>query len=136
MAMCPVEGALVLMADSTRKPIETLKKGDLLMGIDHKPDQLLDDPQPSVQEVCEVSASYLKAKVSLTHAFERDAGGYSIAAGSKGDKVLASLEENGRRYTVAVEVDDVKLTGARQICFHLFLRRSHGFNADGFWGLE
>lgn len=127
-ALCPAEGSLIRMADHTRKKIEDLKKGDLLQGIDGKPDELLSDPQPSVQEVCEVYIADAKTRVSLTHAFVRKWGGYTIAARALGETVETDF---GPRNIV-----EVKMAGERLVCFHLFLKRSHSYNCDGYWSLE
>lgn len=125
---CPAEGSQIRMADYTRKPIEELKKFDLIQGIDGKPDELVEDPQPSVQEVCEVLTTDGKVRVSLTHALVRKAGGYAIAARALGDMVETDW---GPRPII-----EVKMTGERLVCFHLFLKRSHSYNVDGFWSLE
>jgi|SRR5579862_877730 len=127
-AMCPAEGSLIRMADYTRKKVEDLKNGDLLQGIDGKPDELLSDPQPSVQEVCEVYISDAKTRVSLTHAFVRKAGGYAIAARALGEVVDTDFGPRG--------IVEVRMTGERLVCFHLFLKRSHSYNCDGYWSLE
>jgi hypothetical protein len=127
-AMCPAEGSQIRMSDYTRKAVEDLKKGDLIQGVDGKPDELLADPEPSVQEVCEVLTTDAKTRVSLTHALIRNAGGYAIAARSLGDAVVTDW---GPRPII-----EVRMTGERVVCFHLFLKRSHSFNSDGFWSLE
>lgn len=127
-AMCPAEGSQIMMADGTRRAIETLTKGERVLGVDGFPDELVDDPQPSVQETCEVRTTQLSTKVSLTHAFCRHSAGYTIAAKSLGEKVDT---DHG-----PASIMEVKMNGAKLVCFHLFLKRSHGFNADGFWGLE
>lgn len=127
-AMCPAEGSLVRMADFSQKKIEDLKKGDYIQGADGKPDELLEDPQSSVQEVCEVYVSEGKTRVSLTHAFIRAKGGYAIAARSLGELVDT---DHGARGVI-----EVRMAGERLVCFHLFLKRSHSYNVDSFWSLE
>jgi len=127
-AMCPAEGSLIRMADNSRKKVEDLKKGDKLQGVDGKPDELLDDPLATVQEVCEVFTTDCKGRVSLTHALVRPAGGYAIAARALGETVDTDF---GPRAIV-----EVRRAGERLVCFHLVLKRSHGYNADGFWSLE
>lgn len=127
-AMCAAEGSMVRMADGSRKLVEELAKGDQLLGADSKPDELTADPQPSVQEICEVNTAKGKVTVSLTHAFVRDSGGYAIAAASLGEYV--ETDEG------SAPILGVRMAGERRVCFHLFLKRSHGYNVDGFWSLE
>ena len=127
-SMCPAEGSMIRMADGSRKLVEELKKGDKLQGIDGRPDELLDDPQPSIQQICEVYTNDGKCKVSLTHAFSRQKGGYTLAAQSLGEVVECDPGPLG--------IVEVRLTGERLVCFHLFLKRSHGYNVDSFWSLE
>lgn len=128
-AMCPAEGSRILMSDGSWKPIENLQKGDYVLGADNRPDELIAETQASVQEVCEVHSIKSKVKVSLTHAFIRSQGGYAIAAKCLGDLIETDDSPN----TCVVEV---KLSGERMICFHLFLKRSHSYNVEGFWSLE
>jgi hypothetical protein len=127
-AMCPAEGSEILLGDGTRKPIEKLAKGDRVLGCDGKPDELVADPEPSVQEVCEVRTKEGRVKVSLTHALIRHSGGYALAAKSLGETVDT---DHG-----PCPVLEVKMSGGKMVCFHLFLKRSHGYNANGFWSLE
>jgi hypothetical protein len=128
MAMRPAEGSLILMADGSRKKIEELRKGEFLMGIDGRADELIDDPQVSIQQICEVLTKDLKLRCSLTHALVRSRAGYAIAAKSLGDTVDT---DNGPE-----PILEVRILGERVPCFHLYLKRSHGFNSCGFWSLE
>lgn len=127
-SFCPAEGSQILLANGTRKKIEDLRKGDFLFGIDSKPDELIDDPQVSAQQVCEVLTRKTKTRCSLTHAFVRSAGGYAIAAKSLGEQIDTDYGPSA--------VLEVRILGEKMVCFHLFLKRSHGFNSDGMWSLE
>jgi hypothetical protein len=48
--MCAAEGSKVLMVNGTRKAIEELVKGDRVLGVDGKPDELIDDPSPACRK--------------------------------------------------------------------------------------
>jgi hypothetical protein len=128
MAMCPADGSKILMADSTRKMVEDLHKGDLIQGIDGKPDELLEDPAPTMQKVCEVFTREARVKVSWTHTFVRNSGGYVFAGKCLGELVDT---DHGPRAVLEVRILDGEM-----LCRHLMLKRSHGYNVEGFWCLE
>lgn len=127
-AMCPAEGAKVLMADHSRKAVEKIRKGDMVMGIDRAPDEVLDDPIVMVQHVISILTRDFGTRVSWTHAFMRSAGGYAIAVTSLGE-VLDT--DAGPRPVLAANPSKEKAP-----TYHLLLKRSHGFNIDGIWSLE
>lgn len=127
-AACPAEGSLIRMGDNSAKLIEHIRKGDFVMGIDGKPDEVLHNPEPIFQSVVEVIFLKRKILVSQTHTLQRTEGGYTFAGNC--------LQER-------IETDDgpsqvIEVRGRMDKCFcrHLFLKRSHGYNVDGVWSFE
>lgn len=127
-AICPAEGSQILMEDGRRISIEHIKRGDKVVGIDGKPDEIVEDSIQSVQDVVEVRTAENTTRVSLTHAFQRRAGGYTIAAKCLGEMIET---DNGPRTVLEVRRLKEKLA-----CRHIMLKRSHGYNCDGIWSLE
>lgn len=127
-AMCPAEGTQILMADGRRLAVEHIKAGDKVIGVDGKPDEIVADSIQSVQDVVEVRTAENTTRVSLTHAFVRRAGGYTIAA-----KCLGEMLETDNGPRTVLEVRRLK---EKMACRHIMLKRSHGYNCDGMWSLE
>lgn len=127
-SMCPAEGSQILMADGRRLSIEHIKAGDKVIGVDGKPDEVVGDSIQSVQDVVEVRTAENTARVSLTHAFVRRAGGYTIAA-----KCLGEMLETDNGPRTVLEVRRLK---EKMACRHIMLKRSHGYNCGGIWSLE
>ncbi len=127
-SLCPAEGTLILMGDSKEKRIEEMKKGETVFGIDGRPDELLDDPFLTMQAVCKVTTLRFSVVVSQSHTFQRHSGGYCFAAKSLGEVVETS---NGPETILTVD-----LIPNMRACRHILLKRSHGYNASGFWSFE
>jgi hypothetical protein len=81
-----------------------------------------------VQEICEVKTAELKGRFSLTHTLVRHSGGYAFAG-----KCLGELVDSDHGPSRVMEV---RMTGEKMVCFHIFLKRSHGYNVSGYWSLE
>lgn len=127
-ALCPTSGMKILMADKTWKPVEELQKGDNIFGLDGVADQLIEVELSRPQHVCDVATNFRSVRVSVTHCFERTAGGYAIAGSSKGDEVQTM---NGTERIVSVD-----LLAELQVCYRLSTRRAHGYVVEGFFSLE
>lgn len=127
-ALCPTSGMKILMADRTWKLIEELQQGDNLFGLDGVADQLINIEVSRPQHVCDVATNFRSVRVSVTHCFERVAGGFAIAGSSKGDEVETL---NGSERIISVD-----LLAEQQICYRLSTRRAHGYVVEGFFSLE
>lgn len=127
-AACPTTGMKILMADRTWKLVEELEKGDNLFGLDGVADQLIDVELSRPQHVCDVATKFRSVRVSVTHCFERSAGGFAIAGSSKGDAVETL---NGSEQIVSVD-----LLAELQVCYRLSTRRAHGYVVEGMFSLE
>lgn len=127
-AWCPAEGALILCPNGKWRPVQELKNGDVVIGIDDAPDELISDPAPALQSVVEVDAGNHTTRVSNSHAFARNEGGYQFAEQALGDWLLMDDGEE--------EVSGVRPLAEKVMCYHLKLKRSHGYCVDGFWSLE
>ena len=126
-AMCPADGALILMADSKLKKIEDIAVGDLVMGIDVLGDEVI-DIQPTMQNVCTIITPLRVTIVSDSHTFERHHGGYCFARKSEGEEIsfVGGFEK-------VINVIPLK---EKKMCRHIMLKRSHGYCCDGFWSFE
>jgi hypothetical protein len=131
-AYCPAEGAKILLFDGTEKPVEELKSGDVLMGVDGKACPVLEDPSPRVQKVVKVESfvSGLKSRVGVMHTFMTLHGGYEFAGQIEGKKVRTGAALR----TDATTIDKV-LPGGTGIVFPLQIGGTHTYRADGFWAL-
>ena len=128
-AACPAEGALILMADGSEKPVEQLHKGDRLAAVDGGEEQLLEDPEPQVA-VATVQVELnngLVARSSSSHTLLRKAGGY-VRAGEAHGAIVKTVRGPAMVFFVRpVEAQKV---------YRLRLDRSHTYRADGIWAEE
>lgn len=127
-ALCPTEGSKILMADRSWKLIEHIAKGDLVMGLDGRGDEVIDQPVPILQTCCEVRTLDVAVRVSAAHTFVRHQGGYAFAGNSRGEMLFTDW---GPRAVIEVTPLQEKI-----FCRHLLLKRSHGYNVEGVWSLE
>lgn len=127
-AMCITVGMRILLPGGEWSKVEFLKIGDIVLGIDGVGDEVVENEQTAPQLVCDVATLAHTVRVSLTHAFDRADGGY-ICAGSAHGETLNTTE--GRESVIAVD----QLPEA-QVCYFLRVKRSHGYNVEGFWSLE
>lgn len=125
--MCPADGTLILMANSTVKKVEDVLVGEKVMGIDGLPDEVI-DVKPATRKVCMVFTTKRQVVVSDEHTFSRYNGGYAFAARSLGE----SLDVEGEPQLVI----EVRPLADQKMCRHIMLRRSHGYSCSGFWSLE
>lgn len=128
-AACPAEGSLILMADGSKKLVQTIGVGELVMSPDGGGDEVLGN-EPSVQECVELRSGDGKAaQCSDSHSLLLHFGGYVFAK----DALCRLLF---RRPQVADStVVSIERIGKRTVR-HLKLKRNHAYCADGFWALE
>lgn len=130
-AWCPAYGGMILVAKDKRIPVQALRKGMLVLGIDGKLDELIETPMPKVQPCVKISAALYSTQVSEGHTFERVSGGYTIAKDALDDMVWL-----GDDHECALPVTRVEPLTEKLLCYPIKLKRSHGYNVDGFWSLE
>jgi len=125
-AYCPARGTFYLMADGTEKPVEQLKVGERLAGIDGE-SQVIEEIQSAESAILRVETeSGFVLLCSRVHAFALPLGGFTVAASCMGKTIVT---RDGRRRIVKVEpfgVDEV---------FNVITDGSHTYRADGLWSL-
>lgn len=125
-AFCPARGTFYLMADGAEKPVEQLKVGERLAGIDGE-SQVIEEIQSAESAILRVETeSGFVLLCSRVHAFALPLGGFTVAASCMGKTIVT---RDGRRRIVKVEpfgVDEV---------FNVITDGSHTYRADGLWSL-
>lgn len=125
-AMCPARGSLYLMADGTERPVETLKVGDWIAGIDDEP-QEIEEIQSAWSPVLRIGTDDgFTSRVSRVHAFALPAGGFTVAIDSLGKAIRTA---KGRGKVIAVE------WSTPDRVFNVITGGSHTYRADGVWAL-
>lgn len=127
-AMCVTAGMKIVLPGGATKNVEELQPGDIVLGIDSVGDTILSIEETPPQPVCDVATLERTVRVSVTHAFERSDGGYVCAGSAKNDTINTIA---GREQVIAVEQ-----LPESQVCYHICVKRSHGYNVEGFWSLE
>jgi hypothetical protein len=123
---CPAEGSMYLMADGSCKPVELLKVGDRIMGIDGEA-QTIEEILEGLFPLIEVRlANSYRTVNSLTHAFALPKGGFTVASRSLGKQVLTSDGPS--------EVLSITPFGHARV-FNVITGGSHTYRADGVWAL-
>jgi hypothetical protein len=126
LAACPVEGSLFLMADQSERPVETLRVGDAIAGIDGDP-QTIEEIQPAYVDALRIKTENgCEFKNSTTHAYILPRGGFTIAFKCLGRIIHTRL---GPSRIVSVE------SIGRQRVFNIMTNGSHTYCADGAWAL-
>lgn len=127
-AMCVTAGMRILLPGDEWIKAEFLKKGDIVLGIDGRGDEVVEVEETRPQPVCDVATLKRTARVSLSHAFDRSDGGY-VCAGSAVREMLNTLD--GREDVIAVD-----MLPDHQVCYFIRVKRSHGYCVEGLWSLE
>ncbi len=135
---CPAAGSLILMADGAEKPVEELRRGDRLTGVDGGEEILLADPESSDTQPCVelVLDNELIARSSESHTLLRKGGGY-VRAGEAHGAIVKTVR--GPAQVVAVrKIPPVHREGSPRAVevFRLRLDRSHTYRWDGIWSEE
>lgn len=124
--LCPCRGTLILMSDGSEKPIEMVRPGDQVLGVDG--------------DICTVESvqRYLEESIrvetdnghsifnSLSHTFIDDNGSFAVSFESLGRMVMTALGSS--------EVIVVEPRGVKQV-FSILTDGSHTYRADGIWAL-
>lgn len=127
-ALCVTAGMRILLPGDEWIKAEFLKKGDMVLGIDGRGDEVVEVEETRPQPVCDVATLKRTARVSLSHAFDRADGGY-VCAGSAVREMLNTLD--GREDVIAVD-----MLPDHQVCYFIRVKRSHGYCVEGLWSLE
>ena len=124
--ICPAKGSLFLTADGTEKPVETLKIGDQIAGVDDEP-QTIEDIQSAEVDIIKVTTEDGHVvRNSLIHAFALPKGGFTVAARSLGKSILT---DKGPSKVVKIE------PAGKDWVFNVITNGSHTYRADGVWAL-
>ena len=125
-ALCPAQGTLYLMADATEAPVERLKAGDEVMGIDGAAEEVL-EIQTAVSLVLRVETEGgHSVRVSRAHAFALPRGGFVEASDCLG-KTVVTGSEGGRIKSVMPDGEDT--------VYNVITNGSHTYRANGYWSL-
>lgn len=123
---CPAEGSLYLMADGTERPVEALRVGEMLRGIDGEP-ELIEEIQSARTAILRVETDDgFVSRSSRTHAFAQPIGGFVVAVHAMGKTILTST---GRGKVIKVEY-----MGEATV-YNVITDGSHTYRADGIWAL-
>lgn len=124
---CAAKGAKITLADGRRKPVELLTKGDKILQLGGAAATLLETPIPVEQPtILVVTAGHRQARVSLSHTFALEEGGYVYAGRSKERSIAA---EDGKDEVVNV------LPMEHSLVYPLDLEGNHSYLVDGLWSL-
>ena len=124
--LCPAEGSLYLMADGTEKPVEELKVGELIAGIDAEPQTIEEIQSAEIDIIQVITKNGYILRNSLTHAYALPKGGFTVASKSLGKRILTA---NGPSKVVSVE------PAGTAFVFNIITDGSHTYRADGVWAL-
>lgn len=122
---CPAIGSMIKLCGEPDAAVETLKVGDLIMGIDGHPDEITIIRATPVQPVWKVDTLNRSVLVSGTHCFCHPRGSYVYAYECAETEVLL---EDGTGFATAVQ------HGA-SICYQIETKRTHSYCVESFWSL-
>ncbi len=125
-SLCPAEGSLMLMADGTRKRIETLTVGEKILGIDMHPQTIQMIVSATVPLVAYTGTDGFKGRSSRSHALMLSTGGFTAAEEADGAEVCG--------FGGPILITSVKDAGIGPV-FNIVTDGGHTYNADGFWAL-
>jgi hypothetical protein len=125
-AFCPAKGSLYLLPGGREVPVETLKVGDLIVGIDDDP-QTIEEIQVGVTPILRIETEDgFVARNSRTHAYALPVGGFVVAIHALGKTILTA---KGRSKVVSVTPD------GEELAYNVITDGSHTYRADGIWAL-
>jgi len=124
IAACPVAGSLILMADGSEKPVESLVPGDAIQGIDDEPCIVEEIPSEYAETISITTSNGYVTHNSPTHAFALAKGGFTVSVKSLGKRILTA---DG----VGVVVSIVRK--ATEKVYNIITDGSHTYRADGVW---
>lgn len=125
-AFCPAEGSMYLMADGSELPVELLRVGDEIKGIDDEP-QTIEEIQSEMSPVLRITTDDGHVvRNSRVHAFALPAGGFVVAINALGKTIRT---DNGTAKVTSIVPD-----GMARV-FNVITDGSHTYRADGVWAL-
>lgn len=125
-AFCPAKGSLYLLPDGSEVPVESLRVGELIVGIDDEP-QTIEEIQVGLTPILRVETEDgLVARNSRTHAYALPVGGFVVAIHALGKTILTA---KGRSKVVSVTRD------GEAMAYNVITNGSHTYRADGIWAL-
>jgi hypothetical protein len=125
-AVCPAKGSLYLVPGDKEVPVETLKVGDEIMGIDGEA-QVIEEIQTAQAPILRITTDdNYTVRNSRVHAFALPAGGFVVAIHALGKTLLTTT---GTGKVISVEDDGVDTV------FNVITNGSHTYRADGIWAL-
>lgn len=123
---CPAKGSLYLLPDGSEVPVETLRVGDLIAGIDDEP-QMIEEIQVGVTPILRIETEDgFVARNSRTHAYALPAGGFVVAVHALGKTIRTA---KGRSKVISVTSD------GEAVAYNVITDGSHTYRADGIWSL-
>jgi len=124
--MCPIEGSLYLLPDGIEVPVETLRVGDLIAGIDDEAQTIEEIETGTAPCVAVTTENGYTAKNSNVHAYALPKGGFVVATKALG-KTIVTTEGPSK----VVSVDSI----GEHLVFNIITDGSHTYRADGIWAL-
>jgi hypothetical protein len=125
-AICPAKGSLYLIPGDKEVPVETLKVGDEITGIDGEA-QVIEEIQIAQAPILRiVTDNGFTARNSRVHAFALPAGGFVVAIHALGKTILTTT---GKGKVISVE------DAGMDTVFNIITNGSHTYRADGIWAL-
>jgi hypothetical protein len=125
-AICPAKGSLYLLPGDKEVPVETLKVGDEITGIDGEV-QVIEEIQTAQVPILRVTTDNgFTARNSRVHAYALPAGGFVVAIHAL-SKTILTMTGKGK----VISVEDA---GTATV-FNIITNGSHTYRADGIWAL-
>ncbi len=125
-AICPAEGSLYLVPGDKEVPVETLKVGDKITGIDGEA-QVIEEIQTAQAPILRITTDNgFTARNSRVHAYALPAGGFVVAIHALGKTLLTTA---GKGKVISVE------DAGTATVFNIITNGSHTYRADGIWAL-
>src|SRR5208283_2378589 len=125
--LCPARGSLYLLANGAEMPVELLRAGDELMGIDGEAEKV-EEIQTATSPVLRIETDEGHAiRVSRVHAFALPKGGFVVASHCLGKTILTGKLGQGRIRSVS--------PGGVDTVFNVITGGSHTYRANGLWSL-
>jgi hypothetical protein len=124
--MCPAKGSLYLMADGSKKAVEELCAGELILGIDGEPETIEAIESAYSPIVRTETDDGFVSRTSRVHAFALPMGGFILAPRALNKKIRSA----GGVSCVASSSDD-----GVDLVFNVITDGSHTYEADGLWGV-
>ncbi len=131
---CVAKGTFILLLNGIKKLVEDLMPGDVLVGADGLPENLLSLPKATLADIYEVICKNGEVlRCSGAHTLLRPMPGYVTAQKAEGQRVMTRPSAQNR--LEATVVDSVIRLG-KDMVYKLSLDRTHTYCSDNVWSLE